>query len=279
MKSFTIAEIEKKYGISRYTINALMKEGFVAPARGKRHEYRFSFRDLVLLKMAGDLLATGISAAKIMRLVRQLRKKLAENIPLEEMRISAAGSELVVRQEGILVNVAGQQVIDFNQIAQDHAVTNGNIGLLAPNRHRIDGIVSREWHKWYRQATSLEATDPLQSIEYYRRVVEAKPDYIDAWLNLGCLLIEGAQYLEAYAVHQEALIRCPASPILCFNFGIVCEELEYLDEALRYYKQAIVLDPAFADAHYNIAQLHEILGHHTSAVRHYSAYRRLNRQT
>ena len=38
------------------------------------------------------------------------------------------------------------------------------------------------------------------------------------------------------------------------------------------------LTPKFADAHYNAARLHELLGHSSQAIRHYSEYRRLQRR-
>ena len=40
---------------------------------------------------------------------------------------------------------------------------------------------------------------------------------------------------------------------------------------------AIGLDPTLADAHFNLAQLHQQAGDERGALRHYSAYRRLQR--
>lgn len=43
------------------------------------------------------------------------------------------------------------------------------------------------------------------------------------------------------------------------------------------YRSALALAPDLADAHYNAARLHEQLGDAQRAVRHFSAYRRLQR--
>jgi len=61
------------------------------------------------------------------------------------------------------------------------------------------------------------------------------------------------------------------------RLAIALEDLEHIDEALRCYDACLKLEPAMADAHFNAARLHERLGHATQAIRHYSAYRRLQR--
>ncbi|TMH26402.1 MAG: tetratricopeptide repeat protein, partial [Betaproteobacteria bacterium] len=50
-----------------------------------------------------------------------------------------------------------------------------------------------------------------------------------------------------------------------------------LDSALDSYERCLAIDPRLADAHFNAARLHEQLGHAQKALRHFSAYRRLQR--
>ena len=70
-------------------------------------------------------------------------------------------------------------------------------------------------------------------------------------------------------------MRCPESALLHFNRAIALEDLSQPGEALKSYEQCLALSPDLADAHYNAARLHEMLGHAQAAVKHYSAYRRL----
>jgi tetratricopeptide (TPR) repeat protein len=44
---------------------------------------------------------------------------------------------------------------------------------------------------------------------------------------------------------------------------------------MHHYRQAIALDPALADAHFNLARLHENAKQPREALRHLLAYRRL----
>jgi hypothetical protein len=55
-------------------------------------------------------------------------------------------------------------------------------------------------------------------------------------------------------------------------------ELAKRVEALGAYNASLQLAPDLADAHYNAARLHEQLGDAKNAVRHFSAYRRLERR-
>jgi tetratricopeptide (TPR) repeat protein len=72
-----------------------------------------------------------------------------------------------------------------------------------------------------------------------------------------------------------AMRHCPQAPLLHFNRGIALEDGNRLEEALQSYERCLELAPNLADAHYNAARLYEQRGQAQLAVRHYSAYRRL----
>lgn len=274
MRSFTIADVESKYGIRRRVVSELVREGFVRPERGRRHEYRFSFQDVVMLRMAQDLFSLGIPPRKTSRFLRQLQRELPD-ASVVGTRVSAAGRELVVREDGRLRNADGQLVIDF---------AGGAEGRLARLPHRQPDRQShpatagtRSADEWYNAGLLLDGSDPLEAIECYRRAIEMDRLHADAWVNLGCLLIDGDQSIEAYAVLQEAVVNCPRHPLLQFNLGIACEDIGRHDEAVQAYGEALSLDPGMADAHYNLARLYEARGQSARAIRHYNAYRRLQR--
>ncbi|HEY8607671.1 MAG TPA: tetratricopeptide repeat protein [Noviherbaspirillum sp.] len=270
MRSFTIADVESRYGIRRSVVSELVREGFVRPARGRRKEYRFSFQDVVMLRMAQDLFSLGIPPRKTSRFLRQLQRELPD-AGVVGARVSAAGRELVVREDGRLRNADGQLVIDF---AADRDASL----VRLPQSHPHPAVAgTRSADEWYNAGLLLDGSDPLEAIECYRRAIEMDRLHADAYVNLGCLLIDGGQFLEAYAVLQEGAAQCPRHALLRFNLGIACEDLDRPDEAIQAYGDALRLDPGLGDAHFNLARLHEALGHQARAIRHYSAYRRLQR--
>jgi tetratricopeptide (TPR) repeat protein len=293
MRTFTVADLELRYGIVRRLVSSLVKDGYVMPSRGPRREYRFSFHDVVILRMAQDLVTAGIPAARAVRFLGSLRRNLPAASAIGT-RVVAAGREMVVREDGRLRNEDGQLVIDFVQQAPDRRASQGSLTSLrrakskavdaghADSEGEYEGEDDGENENgndsadhWFASAGKLEERDPLQAIEHYRRAIALRADFTDAWINLGVLLLEGQQYLEAVVVYEEATARCPASALLHFNLGVAREELKQYDEAVRAYGQAIRLDPNFADAHFNAGRLHELLGHKTAAIRHFSQYRRL----
>ena len=58
------------------------------------------------------------------------------------------------------------------------------------------------------------------------------------------------------------------------HIGTVCDEQERIDEAMAAYRKA----PNVADAHYNLARLHEIRGDQLAALRHFRRFQILERE-
>ncbi len=65
---------------------------------------------------------------------------------------------------------------------------------------------------------------------------------------------------------------------LHFNLAVALEDLGEREAALESYERCLALEPKSADAHFNAARLHDQLGHTQQAVRHFNAYRRLQRR-
>jgi hypothetical protein len=70
--TYTIRGIQEMLGLSRGVIAGLIASGFVAPSRGPRNEYRFTFREVVLLRTAVALQAAKIPPRKILASLRRL---------------------------------------------------------------------------------------------------------------------------------------------------------------------------------------------------------------
>ncbi len=263
MKLFTLDGLQQKYGIRRATVSELMKAGFVSPQRGERREYRFSFHDVVLLRMAEDLHGEGVSARRLARFLKQL----AQSLPLQSvagMRFTTAGRELVVRQDGRLRNSQGQLVLDFSPVAAPSQVA----ALPARQGKGLDAAGH------FALAEELAERDFAAAADHYRRAVELDPGLLDAWINLSCVLLEADQAIEAYAAAQEGLLHHPRAAPLHYNLALAQEGMQQGAEALNSYRRALACDPQLLDAHYNAAQLAEQLGRAQDAIRHFNAWRR-----
>jgi tetratricopeptide (TPR) repeat protein len=63
--------------------------------------------------------------------------------------------------------------------------------------------------------------------------------------------------------------------ILFFNLAVLLEDQGQDQEAMNYYREAIVHDPGMADAHFNLSILLERAGETQAAYRYLLAYHRL----
>ncbi|TFW10490.1 tetratricopeptide repeat protein [Oxalobacteraceae bacterium OM1] len=267
MRNLTLADIEKRYGVSPRLVRALVKAGFITPTRGARREYRFSFNDVVLARKAAEWQAAGISTARLTRLLRRLAATLAGDDSIA-VSVSASGRDLVARDGDALRNADGQFVLDFVRAQAPAPVL--PLQEIVP---QVGPKLSAQG--WFDLAVDTEERDPLQAVQCYQRAIEIDQRYADAYVNLSCLLIEAQQYLEAFAVCQEGLAYCPNASLLYFNLGVLYEDLSDPANALRSYEEALRCDPMLADAHFNAAQLCEQIGETKAAIRHYAAARRL----
>lgn len=275
-QSFGLREIESLLGISRRTVSRLVAEGFVAPTRGPRNAYRFSFQDVVLLRAAHGLQQARIPPRKLVRALQRLRAALPDTLPLTGLRIAAEGNEVVVQEGGRKwAPGSGQWLLDF-QLAPPPAQA---VKSFEPQGRRAVPTKSTGERPadLFAAAVALESEDAEAARQLYRRALALDPAYEDAYLNLGAMLCEQGECRAAVALYRQAQARLPASAAVAFNFGVALEDRGDRVAALKQYDRALQLDPRMADAHFNAARLHESLGHAQLALRHFSAYQRLNR--
>jgi tetratricopeptide (TPR) repeat protein len=262
---YSLRDVERLLGLSRSIVSGLIEAGFVAPTRGPRREYRFTFQDLVVLRAAQGLSAAKIPPARILRSLRRLRAKLPEAVPLAGLRIAAVGDAVVVNE-----GPAQWQPDDGQYVLQFHVgAPGGELSFLeqAPADAGDDDAFER--------GLALETTDPDAACEAYRRALEAEPAHRDAYVNLGRLLHERGRLDAAENVYRDGLRHCGADAMLCFNLAVLQEDRDRPREAIASYRAAIAAMPDFADAHFNLARLCERQGLAQEAVRHLSAFRKL----
>ena len=277
---YTVRSIQEMLGLSRGVISGLVASGFVTPRRGSRNEYRFSFRDVVLLRTAVDLQAARIAPRKIVGALRKLQATLPAELPLTGLRISAVGNDVTVRDGRSQWQAeSGQLVIDFEVAPQKGTVSflQHQPGRRAPPPADASAQRQADAATWFARGEALEASDAKGSEAAYRRALALDPGHADASLNLGALLCEAQRCAEAVALYDAAVRLHPDEALLHFNRAVALEDQGRQADALAGYQTSLRLSPDLADAHYNAARLHEELGDARNAVRHFSAYRRLQR--
>ena len=264
--TFTLRRVQSMLGLSRTVISGLIAAGFVSPTRGHRNEHRFTFQDLMLLRTAHALQQSKIPPRKILRSLSKLKSTLPQELPLTGLRITAIGADVAVRdRNGQWESDSGQLLMDF-----EVAPVEGSVAFLEwPTPEDADAIT------WFQHGEALEAADLERAETAYKQALTLAPDYVDAYLNLGAMWCEAGRSAEAVELYEQAVVHCAASALIHFNRAVALEDQERLAEAVASYERSLELDPTLADAHYNIGRLQERLGDARGALRHFSAYRRL----
>lgn len=267
MHSYGVKDVEKLLRLPRSTIHALIRAGFVAPARGPRRTWLFSFQDLIVLRTAQALAAAKVPPARITRSLKALRRQLPDEMPLSGLSIGAVGDQVVVRDG------AGSRRIDSGQYLLAFE-GNPQAGVLSvverPQPPRPAAI-----ENFYEQALALEQVNAEGAIKAYEKAIEAEPARLDARINLGRLLHEQGKLPYAERAYRDALKACGDDPTLHYNLAVLLEDLDRRAEALDAYKAALRADPSLTDAHYNLALVYEKLRRPRDALRHMAQYRRL----
>lgn len=271
MTGYLTQDVSRIVGLPVAQVRSFTRAGFLTPARGARGEPRFDFQDLVLLRAAKGLMAAKVPAARIRRALRKLKQQLPRGRALSELRITAEGHDVVVRDGGVAWSPdSGQLVLDFSvaSLAQRAApFARRQAKAARRNEAELDA------EDWFELALELEVSSAVEARDAYRRALELDPHHADAHINLGRLLLESGRADEAEAHFRAVLREVPANATAWFNLAVALEDLRRPAEAVKAYEQAVRADSRLADAYFNAARLQLLAGKKAAALRNLGKYR------
>jgi tetratricopeptide (TPR) repeat protein len=279
MHAYDSKDLERLFGLPASAVRALARAGNINPVRraGRLH---YSFHDLVVLRTASALRAAKISSQRINKTLHELRSALPADSALNQLSLKALGNRIAIREgqtlresdsgqyalaleiveeKGRLHVIRRQETHSPEEAAPGASVT----GASAP---------AASSDELYADALMLEDRDPQQARSAYEAILKADPSHLEARINLGRLLHLDGRLAEAEQVYR---FGGQAEPFLVFNLAVLLEDLGREPEAIVAYREALALDPQFADAHFNLARLYERARDPKASLRHLLAYRRM----
>ncbi len=274
MTGYGTRDVANVLGLSPSQVRSFVRAGLLAPGRGPRGQYRFSFPDLVLLRAACGLAEARIPQRRIRRALRRLARERPRGRGLSDLAIAAEGGRIVVRDDVSCWDPqSGQTFLDFEPSAPAAPVA--TLPRAEPRTERLEAPSLAD--AWHRAAEELESESPEEARTAYEKAIELDGTHADAHVNLGRLMHEAGDIEGALAHYRAALASRSDDATAAFNLGVALEDLGNLREALAAYDRASGIDPEDADAHFNAANLAERLGDTAAALEHWKNYRRLTR--
>jgi tetratricopeptide (TPR) repeat protein len=270
MHAYDTKDLERLFGLPASAVRALARAGNIHPVRrkGKLH---YSFQDLVVLRTASALRAAKISPQKINKTLQELRSALPAGSALNKISLTALGNRIAIREgQTLRESGSGQYALALEIVeekGQLHVITRQDTPA-APSGNGAD--ITADEH--YARGLALEDANPRAAQEAYEACLRADPEHLEARINLGRLLHLAGQLTAAERVYRPA---AKTDPFIAFNLAVVLEDLHRESDAILAYREALAMDPQFADAHFNLARLYERAKDPKASLRHLLAYRRM----
>ena len=275
-RAYGLREVAGLLGLGEGQIRGWVRAGFLEPGRGPRGELRFSFQDLAFLRLVRDLASARVPPRRVRRALDALKAGLGAGAPLSSLRLAAAGDEVVARREGVVWNaVSGQRLFDFEADATPEVVDLAR--AAGADDASLELAEEMDAADWYELGCELHEPEPDAAREAYERALGLEPGLADAHVNLGCVLHDAGKLADAESHYRAALALRADDAVAWFDLGVVLEDQDRLADAQGAYASSLGCDPACADAHYNLARIHDRLGDTAAALRHLRAYRALVR--
>lgn len=274
--SYSARAAAQLIGLPESTVRRCIRDGLV----GTPDEVpaRLTFRDLTALRALRSLLDRGVPMARARRDLLLLARDLPDGATLAEVPIDVHGGRLHVRGR----TATGQMLLPLEPSPPAPA---GDVHVLRVSPQAPSGPPAPQpaapvtADEWFARALALEESQAVLAVDAYRRALRQRPEWVEAWVNLGRLLAESGDIAGAREAFDAALALDPLDATAIYNLGVVAQDAGEVDVAIAHYARALELDAALAEAHYNLATLFDQQGDGRAAIRHINAYRKLTRST
>ncbi|HYD61883.1 MAG TPA: tetratricopeptide repeat protein [Noviherbaspirillum sp.] len=108
-------------------------------------------------------------------------------------------------------------------------------------------------------AACAYALNRTEDAEYYwKSALQADPEYVHAYNNLGILFHRSGRHAEAEAAYRNALALRPEHAEAHYNLGLLYQDSGRLHDALTCYREAVRIQPDYAEAHNNLGAIFKL---------------------
>jgi len=311
---FSIKETAKIFGLSPSQLRYWTQTGFVSPTVRRNGRMFYTFRDLVGVKAASELLATGKTLVQARSSLDALRDQLPEHVtPETPLSISSDGSSVEVHREdeaggpparrivvAFRLSSLATQIADVlkrpvaamaeppsiesqaevvtdeeDESAPEEGVVLGALGAKQTEPHTLPSA-----YECFLSGFASEKRGEFDAAEaWYSRSLHLEPSLAAAHTNVGNIRYQSGDLEEALERYRRALDHEPEQAAARYNLGNILDEIGETELAIAELRQVVSRHPEFADAHYNLGLILFRLGGVQQAAQHLSRYLELDQNS
>jgi DNA-binding transcriptional MerR regulator len=262
---YTVAEVARLFELPESRVRYWSQTGFITPSVKQGARRFYTFRDLISIKVAKELLDAGLPLQRVRRSLDALRYHLpGVDGPLARLRIRSDADRIVVEDGATTYEATtGQLLLDFD------------VGKL---RDHVAEVLTLPWVDGARQLAEPQATSAYEAFQRglgheeqwdgvstqteafraaivcYEQAVELDPEFSAAWTNLGSLLAMIGEVERARDCFDYALRSDPDQPEAQCNLAELALRSGEIELAISGFRQVLRSDPDQLEAHYGLAR-------------------------
>lgn len=266
MSQYLRKDVQRMLRLPAGQLEMWERAGLIAPAE------MYAFDSLSQLRKLRELAATRISAKSIRRSVDAMARVAGLANPLSDAVVAPHRARIAFRQDGALLDpITSQMAFDFDLPSSGEARV---VQQLAPQ----PSITQMELQELFQRAVRLEERPESigEAKAIYEGLLQLAPAHAASAINLGTICYNERNFARAERLYRRATEADPEYALAFFDLGNVLDEQARLPDAIAAYERALALVPQYADAHYNVALAYERIGERRKALRHWTAYTRLD---
>ncbi|MBI41271.1 MAG: hypothetical protein CMF59_16870 [Leptospiraceae bacterium] len=270
-----ISEAAHILSIPRHKINYWKSTGLLETSGDG-----LGFEDLKRIRLLEKWRSSGVTLQRIRKMLKSQASRAGEAPGQAMLQLELLqGPLLGVREDTSLLDpVQGQGLLDFappntGQVVelearrpsrspedwseQDDEILKLLEERLAEEEKGLDSpIPGPEWGSPEEGARLFEAirqSDPERAMSTLEAIVQDRPDYLPARIELGNLFFERGDLESASTAYEAALELDPDCVEALYNLANVYYRLEKFAASIRLFHRSIDLDPSFPESYYNLA--------------------------
>jgi Tfp pilus assembly protein PilF len=282
---YSIRDVSRILAVQESRLRYWMQTGFVGPTVRKGGRFYYTFNDLIAVKSAKDLLATGMPLQRVRKNVEALKQALpGDTHPTTKLRVCCDGETIVALADDIAFQpIGGQVVMAFNvpsfgeHVMQTLAMPRVEAVPAPVDDNPTEAHGGTTAYRNFVEACAAEDRGESDVAEHlFRQALDLEPNMAAALTNLGNLVYRQGELNEARSLYERALEHEPNQPEARYNLANLLQDLGETELAISELRRVCAAAPEFADAHYNLGIMLAHVGGTTQARHHLERYLELD---